>query len=673
MGAGIPALAADRQRVTITAVSDTGVIAGYLAPTGSGGAAVPFLVDLAEPQTRIDLENFITDIEGGTPNFPSLRVLFFGPTGDALLSDENGDGRGGAWRLSGTTLTRMWTGVPTDQRADGTVLGLDFATGTSVATTWTASAGARRIPSLADVWQFAPDGAVLGRSREGDLVIERNGTFTRVRGVYKGTTGSLFAGWSPIGIDAAGRIVYQSLVGDREYSPPTRGSPGGYYNSWRVDTQVIDVTGAPYELRERVAGGDTGDFGLPVTASPYPTGGRSEVRLLPDGRILTETQLLTPVPDSAVGGETLTAAPTPTAPGALGVTSGGMPFAVRLGSGGQWVTRLYPQLDQSWASALYYDPKDGQNYVVAFGQQRLPDGRGATGVVYRQAADGSLVDPIIITTSAADAIRRSIVVFFSADQRVHVAGISEGGGLMMFYQSSARLPDGSLQWGADNISANHFFANGIEAPRWGSSAQLTAYSTAWGGLNVAGVDVSGRVQVAWWAPGMQFWALENLTANAGLPLLTGPLTSYVTPWNGLNIAGFDANGDIQVAWWVPGFGTQWRKDNLTDDIGGLRLTTISSFVNAWGGMNIAGIDAVTGRPAVYWWTPSTDQWVSQLIPLTGAPSLWPGTRTSLKPVLMGGQQNLIGLSDDTGDVVRLYWNPGDGSEWTIENLTRLSV
>ena len=124
---------------------------------------------------------------------------------------------------------------------------------------------------------------------------------------------------------------------------------------------------------------------------------------------------------------------------------------------------------------------------------------------------------------------------------------------------------------------------------------------------------------------------------------------------------------------VPGFGTQWRKDNLTDDISGLKLTTISSFVNAWGGMNIAGIDSATGQPAVYWWTPSTNQWVSQLIPLTGAPSPWPGTRTSLKPVLMGGQQNLIGLSDDTGDVVRLYWNPGDGSAWTIENLTRLSM
>jgi len=672
-------------RYGFTAVSNDGVVAVTPYTLHQGGfffggaqfiAGAPFLVDLADPGVRLNIEDLAVHIVGHTPVFSEMEVVFFGPSGDVFMTEDLGNGRFAAWVLSGDALTYMWNGVPTDQAADGTVLGVDASEAYSVALTWTPQTVIAVIPGLADVWQYASDGAILGRDHDGNLVILRDGVSAPVRGPYKGTPGDFAAGWTPIGVDDAGRVITQSLYRTTVLVRGGRGSSDRYVTTWHVSTQLIDTDGAPYLLQERVQGGDASDtFGVPSTGAAYPLGGRRAITLMADGRIFTATHMLTPVDGDSLGADDLDAAPSPAAPAALGVTSGGMPFGVRLGPSGEWITRLYPQFDQAWETGLYLDPKDGQTYVIVFGEQTLPDGRAAVGVIYRQLSDGSLVEPFLLTTNAADAIRSNLVVFMAPDNRVHIAGISEGGGLIMFYQTGARFPDGRWDWGADNISANHFFARDIAAPTWtGVHTQLAAYVTPWGGLNIAGVDNFGDVQVAWWAPGMQYWSLDNLSENTGLGTFAGPLTSYVTPWGGLNVAGVDTNGDLRVAWWVPGFETQWRTSNMTEEFNGLKLQTLTSFVNSWGGLNIAGIDAATGLPAVYWWAPATDEWISEVIQFKGGEdSPAPGTRTSLKPVIMGNQQNLIGLSDDGGDVIRMYWNPGDGGTWTLEDLSLLAT
>src|SRR5262249_24148268 len=138
---------------------------------------------------------------------------------------------------------------------------------------------------------------------------------------------------------------------------------------------------------------------------------------------------------------------------------------------------------------------------------------------------------------------------------------------------------------------------------------LTSYSTSWGGLNVAGVDAQGRIWSVWWAPGLDRWTVSDLSSVSGAPPIVGNLAVYLKPWDGINLAGLDENGDLQVTWWVPSFGASWATDNLTGLTGGPTFVTgiLTSYVSDWGALNIAGIDAETGEVKVYWWVPENTE------------------------------------------------------------------
>ena len=93
---------------------------------------------------------------------------------------------------------------------------------------------------------------------------------------------------------------------------------------------------------------------------------------------------------------------------------------------------------------------------------------------------------------------------------------------------------------------------------------IISYVTDWNGLNIAGLDASGNIQSIWWAPGMDLWRTDNLSAITGASPIAGGLTCYLTSWGGINLAGVDASGDVTVSWWVPSFGGNWVSTNLTN-------------------------------------------------------------------------------------------------------------
>jgi hypothetical protein len=99
------------------------------------------------------------------------------------------------------------------------------------------------------------------------------------------------------------------------------------------------------------------------------------------------------------------------------------------------------------------------------------------------------------------------------------------------------------------------------------------------------------------------------------------------------------------------------------------LRGLTAYVTPWGGLNIAGHDRDTGRPTVYWWTPGMTDWISDVIEVDSEPGddEWP---SSMASIVRGSELNLVGFA--TGEIVRLSWNPGDGSVWTLENLTDLA-
>ncbi len=88
----------------------------------------------------------------------------------------------------------------------------------------------------------------------------------------------------------------------------------------------------------------------------------------------------------------------------------------------------------------------------------------------------------------------------------------------------------------------------------------------------------------WWAPGRPRWSVSDLSAVSGAGPIVGNLAVYLTPWDGINLAGLDENGDLQVTWWVPSFGGDWETSNLTDLTGGPTFVTgsVTTYVSDWG-------------------------------------------------------------------------------------------
>jgi len=168
---------------------------------------------------------------------------------------------------------------------------------------------------------------------------------------------------------------------------------------------------------------------------------------------------------------------------------------------------------------------------------------------------------------------------------------------------------------------------------------------------------------------MSAWRTDNLSVGTGAPALSGGLTAYLTGWGGINLAGMDANGKLSVTWWVPGFEGNWVTSNLSDAFNGpaLQASSVSSYVTPWGGLNVTGLDQ-SGKVVVYWWAPGLDAWnvtpLSDAIPGAGLPSGQIRGVTS-----SAGTINLLGIND-SGHVIRYWWRPG--GVWASEDLTELT-
>jgi hypothetical protein len=202
------------------------------------------------------------------------------------------------------------------------------------------------------------------------------------------------------------------------------------------------------------------------------------------------------------------------------------------------------------------------------------------------------------------------------------------------------------------------------------TGRIISYVTSWNGLNIAGLDSNGAIQSVWWAPGLTMWTTSNLSAITGAPSLTGGLTAYLTSWNGINLAGTDANGRVTVAWWVPAFGGDWRNSNLSDLFSGPSLASdsVASWVTSWGALNIAGRQS-DGHIIVYWWAPASNIW--QVAPLS---DIIPNATLMVGPLsghaTSRGTLELVGVAAG-GDVIRYSWDPT--RTWMQDDLTQIAA
>lgn len=300
------------------------------------------------------------------------------------------------------------------------------------------------------------------------------------------------------------------------------------------------------------------------------------------------------------------------------------------------------------------DPKDGLLYAA---------GAGASGVIlFKQAASGQWsYRNLTSETSGVTAGNGQLVLLVGTDQIVRLAGLTAAGKLVLYSQTGEGTA-GNYAWEYTDLTTHDLEAQGQVMPTL--VGEIIGYVTGWNGLNVAGLDANGDIHAIWWAPGLDRWSTTNLSEITGAPPYTGGLTAYMTPWDGINLAGITEDGSLSVTWWVPSFGGEWRTNNLTAEVDGpiLVASSVTSYVSSWGGLNVAGIDQA-GRVVVYWWAPELTDVGWQVAPLSevipGAPKLEGrvmGLATS------NGTLNVFGYAGK-GNIIRYHWSVGGAWQW----------
>lgn len=302
----------------------------------------------------------------------------------------------------------------------------------------------------------------------------------------------------------------------------------------------------------------------------------------------------------------------------------------------------------------YTDPKDGLTYAAAPSDQGL--------LLFSRSSEGQWSFSNLTTSIAgSSAIDSDLTQFIGTDGMVSIAGLLANGDLVVYTQT---IQNGvSPVWSFKNIS-DDLRAQSLEMPRF--VGEFISYVTSWNGQNIAGLDDEGNIQVVWWSPSLEQWRTDNLSSITGAAPLAGGLNAYLTGWGGINLAGADADGNVSVTWWVPDMGAEWSSSNLTEQFAGpsVERDSLASYVTPWGGLNVTGLDTA-GNLVVYWWSPGLQNWqVSDLSSLINPAKKPVGTMRGVASPT--GQISLLGASTDN-DALRFWWQPG--STWVYENLT----
>lgn len=310
----------------------------------------------------------------------------------------------------------------------------------------------------------------------------------------------------------------------------------------------------------------------------------------------------------------------------------------------------------------WVDRKDGLTYAAA--------NTGSGVVLFTNRAGQWTLRNLSGEVSGAQGVTSELSVFVETTGIVNIAGLNGQGQLVLFTQTGGGSA-GAYEWTFTNIVTRDLQPQGQTMPAF-VDGRIISYVTSWNGLNVAGLTAGGEIHTVWWAPGLMRWQTTNLSAVTGAGALSGGLTVYLTPWGGINLAGINTQSKVSVTWWVPGFGGEWRSNNLTDETGGpaLEAESITSYVTAWGALNIAGLNS-EGKVVIYWWVPGFALWAVSPISDEVVGSVLPvGRLTGVTGEGYEGTLNVLGASGE-GDVVRYWWRPGGA--WQQENLSEIAV
>jgi len=136
-----------------------------------------------------------------------------------------------------------------------------------------------------------------------------------------------------------------------------------------------------------------------------------------------------------------------------------------------------------------------ETFADALTQRTSVVAADSTGVLILSTLDDETWISANLTTSIAGAepIASDVTVFESQEGWVYVAGLTESGDLVV-YQRVGQT------WGYQNLTRTDFAAQNQSLPAL--EGEIISYVTSWNGLNIAGLDSEGRIWAAWTAPGL---------------------------------------------------------------------------------------------------------------------------------------------------------------------------
>ncbi|HRJ49570.1 MAG: peptidylprolyl isomerase [Phycisphaeraceae bacterium] len=271
----------------------------------------------------------------------------------------------------------------------------------------------------------------------------------------------------------------------------------------------------------------------------------------------------------------------------------------------------------------------------------------------------------LTTATGSPTLRGNIEPFYDPKTGLRHAVAPSDSGLILFTQNTAG------QWSFTNLTTTIAGGQVIEG-------EITVFTTTDGFVNIAGMSDAGHLVLFRQAGTASNWAWEyhNIStqdlATRGLttPSFTGRLTSYVTAWNGLNVVGLDADGRIQAVWWAPGIDQNlWTATNLSEVVGAPRFVGgLTVYLTSWYATNIVGITQ-QGHVSVTWWLPEFGgNWRTDNLTTLFNGSLLVGNTIS-SFVTPWGATNIAGL-DSTGKLWVYWWAPGIGDNaWVITDMS----
>ena len=599
---------------------------------------------------RLTIAQAITSVVGPGLDTSLLTFVRVGAGGHIIFTVTHPTIReqSSAWILDPDgTLRFLWNGIAADVNAGGDVVGTRFLAGNGNEAVARLGGVVGAVPGMNGAQAINSARDIAGWGGADEIVLVRNGVpmvLGHVSAAFSSSSGALQS-FAVERLDDAGR-----LLGVASF---TNGGGQLYYDQASgLIALAPNIIGWPAQAVDAPLGIDGGGALVGTWFALVPVDPRIAYGARDPG-----TRVVISGPD---GVQIV----------ATNIAGQSVVFTLDAGTG-QWRGRdartgvSVSDTEQGFVS--WVDPYDGLTYVMY-----ITDHFGAPATAMIRDASGILGAPqawaIYADGSAFGGIVSDLALFTSTDGAVHIVGRDDAGELVMLTRNLGVPTDGDA-WNLTNISRDHLQFQGMATPAWVGAP--VAYVTSWNAFNLAGLNSAGEVEVVWIAPGMALWRTDNLSAIASAPALSGGITAFTTGWGGINVVGATVSGDLTTIWWAPALGGQWLTSSLSEAAGStikLRAETLTSWVTPWGGLNVAGVDE-NGGVTIFWWSLTSDVWTASTVTADVSPVASPAGPLSAAVTSTGAVH--IGGVSTTGHVIDLSWKPG--GSWELTDLTVSAV